>query len=291
MEERMTEPEGQFTRRKMLGDVLRQLRGERKLREVAQFTGISESSVSRIENGKQKITAANVRLLCQCYGIGAPEVDMLMRQATESDDRASVVIDDDSVADWAKSFADLQHDSEETKTYQLKLIPGPLQTAAYARAVVAAGETDQVTADGVVRRRSAQRSRLLEGDWVYRAILDEAALRTIVGDRLVMAEQAEDLAEVAGLANVAVQIVPFEAGAHIAMTGPFTMLRYRGSEVVNAVFVELDHAVWSAEKPRDLDRYTRMYEQLTKTALSPDESRTWLVSLGKFYRANGGSSR
>jgi transcriptional regulator with XRE-family HTH domain len=291
MEERMTEPEGQFTRRKMLGDVLRQHRGERKLREVAEFTGISESSISRIENGKQKITAANVRLLCQCYGVGAPELDMLMRQATESDDRASVVIDDDSVADWAKAVADLQHDSAETKTYQLKLIPGPLQTPAYARAVVAAGETDQVTADGVVRRRSAQRSRLLEGEWVYRAILDEAALRTVVGDYETMAEQAEDLAQVADLPNVTLQVVLFEAGAHIAMTGPFTMLRYRGSEAMNAVFVELDHAVWSAEKPRDLDRYARMYEQLTETALSPEESRAWLVSLGKYYRANGGSSR
>ena len=286
----MTEPEGQFTRRKMLGDVLRQLRGERKLREVAQFTGISESSISRIENGKQKITAANVRLLCQCYGIGAPEVDMLMRQATESDDRASVVIDDDSVADWAKSFADLQHDSVETKTYQIKLIPGPLQRPPYARAVVEAGETGQVNADGVIRRRSAQRQRLLEGDWVYHAILDEAALRTVVSSRATMAEQVEDLAEVASLPNVTLQVVEFQAGAHIAMTGPFTMLRYRGSDVMNAVFVELDHAVWSAEKPRDLGRYSRMFDQLTKTALSPEKTKAWMVSLGKFYRANGGRS-
>lgn len=286
----MTEPEGQFTRRKMLGRDLKQLRGELKLKEVSEFTGLSESSISRIENGKQKITAANVRLLCQCYGVGAPEVDMLMRQASESDDRGSVVIDDDSVADWAKSFADLQHDSDETKAYQLKLIPGPLQTAAYARAVVAAGATDRVTADGVVRRRSAQRQRLLQGDWEYRAVLDEGALRTIVGDLLTMAEQAEDLAEVAALPNVTLQVMPFEAGAHIAMTGPFTMLRYRGSEAMNAVFVELDHAVWSVEKPRDLDRYGQMYEQLTEKALSPDESRAWLVSLGKFYRANGGRS-
>lgn len=286
----MTEPEGQFTRRKMLGDVLRQLRGDRKLREVAQFAGISESSISRIENGKQKITGANVRLLCQCYGVGAPDVDMLMRQATESDDRASVVIDDDSVADWAKSFADLQHDSDETATYQIKLIPGPLQTPEYARALVAAGDADQVTADGVVRRRSAQRQRLLQSEWEYRAILDEAALRTIVGDRTTMAEQAEDLAKVSALPNVTLQVMLFEAGAHIAMTGPFTMLRYRGSDAMNAVFVELDHAVWSAEKPRDLGRYGRMFEQLTKSALSPEESRAWLVSLGEFYRASGGRS-
>ena len=284
----MTEPEGQFTRRKMLGADLRQLRGDRKLKEVAEFTGISESSISRMENGKQKITPASVRLLCQCYGVGAPELDMLRRQAEESDDRASVVIDDDSVADWAKAIADLQHDSDETRGYQIKLIPGPLQTPAYTGAVVAAGDTDQVSADGVVRRRKAQRQRLLQGDWVYWAILDEAALRTVVGDPITMAEQAEDLAQVAALPNVTLQVVPFEAGAHIAMTGPFTMLRYRGSEVLNVVFVELDHAVWSAEKPRDLDRYSRMFDRLAKIALSPDRSRAWLVSLGKYYRANGG---
>lgn len=283
----MTEPEGQFTRRKMLGDVLRQLRGDRKLKEVAQFTGISESSISRIENGKQKITAANVRLVCQCYGVGAPDVDMLMRQAAGSDDRASVVIDDDSVADWAKSFADLQHDSAETNTYQLKLIPGPLQASAYTQAIVVAGEAGQVNAEGVVRRRLAQRQRLLRGEWAYHAVLDEAALRTLVGDHETMAEQSEDLAQVAGLPNVTLQVMPFEAGVHIAMTGSFTMLRYRGSESMNAVFVELDHAVWSAEKPRDLGRYRRMFEQLTKTAMSPDRTHEWLVSLGKHYRTNG----
>ena len=74
------------------------------------------------------------------------------------------------------------------------------------------------------------------------------------------------------------------------MTGPFTMLRYRGDERLSAVFVELDHAIWSAEKPRDVLRYTRMFEQLTEVALSPDRSRAWLVSLEKHYRANGGRS-
>lgn len=285
-----TEPEGLFTRRKMLGDVLKRLRGDRTLKEVAHFTAISESSVSRIENGKQKITPANVRLLCQFYGVGAPDQDMLMRQAAESDDRASVVIDDDCVANWAKSFADLQHDSAEIKIYQLKLVPGPLQPPAYTRAIVAAGQSDQVSAEGVVRSRLAQRQRLLDGKWAYHAVLDEAALRTVVGGPIVMAELASDLERVAALDNVTLQLVPFEAGAHIAMTGPFTMLRYPGSSAMSAVFVELDHAVWSAEKPRDLDRYEHMFERLTEVALSPDETRRWLASLGEFYRASGGRS-
>lgn len=286
----MTEPEGQFTRRKMLGADLRQLRGDRKLREVAEFTGISESSISRIENGKQKITRANVRLLCQCYDVGAPELDMLTRQADDSEDRASMVIDDDSVADWAKAFADLQHDSDETQTYQQKLIPGPLQDPAYTQAVVIAGETDKVSAESVVRRRAAQRERLLQGDWVYRAVLEEAALRTVVGDTATMASQLHNLVEVAALRNVTLQVMPNESGAHIAMTGPFTMLRYRGAESLSAVFVELDHAIWSAEKPRDVNRYSAMFDQLTAKALSPDRSRAWLVSLEKYYRANGGRS-
>lgn len=286
----MTEPEGQFTRRKMLGQDLRQLRGDRKLREVAEFTGLSESSISRIENGKQKITRANVRLLCQCYSVGAPELDMLTRQADDSDDRASIVIDDDSVADWAKAFADLQHDSDETRTYQQKLIPGPLQEPAYTQAVVIAGETDKVSAESVVRRRVAQRKRLLQGEWTYRAVLEESALRTVVGGFATMAEQIGDLIQVADLGNVTLQVMPNDAGAHIAMTGSFTMLRYRGAESLSAVFVELDHAIWSAEKPRDVGRYSAMFEHVTEKALSPDRSRAWLVSLEKYYRANGGRS-
>lgn len=286
----MTEPEGLFTRRLMLGRELRRLRGDRTLKAVAAFTGLSDSSISRIERGKQKILPSNVRLLCQCYGIGAPQVDMLVRQAEESEDRRSLVLDSDSIADWSESFFDLLLAAEEIWTFEDALAPGMVQPAAYTKAVVDAGESGNVTADGQIEVRGSLRQRLLNGGWQYRVVLDEAIFRRVVGSREVMVDLCDELVELSGLPNVEIQVLRFEAGAHIAMTGPFTMLRFADELDMNRVFVELDHAVWSAEKPQDNDRYNFMFQRLREQALSGEKSRDWLVSLAEYYRASGGRS-
>lgn len=286
----MTEPDGLFTRRLMLGQHLKRLRGARTLREVAAFVNLSDATISRIERGKQAILPSNVRLLCQYYGVGAPEVDMLVRQAQESEDRGSLLLDSDSVPDWAESFGNLQLESVESKVFQALLVPGPLQTAAYTREIAAASGSVAVPVDRQISRRAALRKRIEEGSWTFHAILDAAALNRTVGDGVLMAEQLAELEAMCSLPNLRLQVLPVSSGAHGAMTSSFTMLRYHDQNAMNAVFVELERAMWTAEKPKDLARYGAIFDRLEEQALTPDETREWMASLGSYYRANGGSS-
>lgn len=286
----MTEPDGLFTRRLMLGQHLKKLRGARTLREVAAFVNLSDATISRIERGKQAILPSNVRLLCQYYGVGAPEVDMLVRQAQESEDRGSLLLDSDSVPDWAESFGNLQLESVESKVFQALLVPGPLQTAAYTREIAAASGSVAVPVDRQISRRAALRKRIEEG-WAFHAILDAAALNRTVGDGVLMAEQLAELATMSrSLPNLRLQVLPLSSGAHGAMTSSFTMLRYHEQIAMTAVFVELERAMWTAEKPKDLARYGAIFARLEEQALTPDETCEWMDSLGAYYRANGGSS-
>jgi transcriptional regulator with XRE-family HTH domain len=283
---------GPMVRRKLLGRQLRELRDRAGIAQdaAAKYAGLKAPSISRMENGKQAILPRTVRLLCQCYGVGAPDMDMLIRQAEESNDRAWYSMYSDTVPQWVESFLGLEAEATEVWTYQAESVPGLLQTPEYVRGVAAAAQLD---AKDTELQRSVElrlaRQRRLDAAHPPRlhAVLNEGVVLRPVGGRANMAAQLRHLLAMSERDHITVQILPFAAGAHLAMTGAFTMLRFPEQLEMNAVFLEHDHGVTSAERPVDIDRYSRMFEQLTATALSPDQTRERLATLiDEYNRAN-----
>jgi hypothetical protein len=103
-------------------------------------------------------------------------------------------------------------------------------------------------------------------------VVNEAALRRHVGGRAVMREQLRHLGELAKRPNVVVQVLPFSAGAHPAMTGSFIMLHFPAANGEPTIFVEVDSGALYPDRPADFDRYTWMFDQLRDLALSPAKS-------------------
>lgn len=283
---------GPYVRRKLLGRQLRQFRDHAGVSQdaAAKYAGLKGPSISRIENGKQAILPRTVRLLCQCYGIGAPTVDMLMRQAEESNDRAWYAMYSDTVPYWVESFLGLEAEASEVWSYQAELVPGLLQTPDYVRAVAAAAQLDSTDADierSVELRLARQRRLGSDHPPRLRTVLNEAVVRRPVGGRAAMAGQLRHLLDMSERDNITVQVLAFAAGEHVAMTGAFTMLRFPDELGMNAVFLEHDHGATSAERPADLDRYGRMFERLASRALTPGQTRDLLATLVDEYdRAN-----
>ena len=105
--------------------------------------------------------------------------------------------------------------------YEPELVPGLLQTEDYARAVISAGKpgTDAEEIDRRVQLR-IERQVLIRRPHVpleLRVAVNESILRRQVGGREVMAGQLDALADVAGLPNVRLRVVPFSAGLHHGM--------------------------------------------------------------------------
>jgi transcriptional regulator with XRE-family HTH domain len=285
---------GPMVRRKLLGRQLRELRDRAKISQdaAAKYAGLKAPSISRMENGKQAILPRTVRLLCQCYGVGAPDMDMLIRQAEESNDRAWYSMYSDTVPQWIEGFFGLEAEATEVWTYQSELIPGLLQTSDYVRAITAAWRTESDADDSDLQRSvelRLARQRRLDGSHPPRlhAVINEGVVLRPVGGPATMAAQLRHLLAMGERDHITVQVLPFTAGAHVAMTGEFTMLRFPEELEMNAVFLEHDHGVTSAERPADIRRYSRMFERLTATALSPDQTRERLATLVTEYnRAN-----
>src|SRR6266536_6289303 len=93
-------------------------------------------------------------------------------------------------------------------------------------------------------------------------LVDEGALRRPVGSREVVRGQLRYLAEMADHPAVTLQVLPFSTGAHPAMGGPFTILRFAEPDLADVVYIEQLTSALYLEKPAEVDRYLEVMEQL-----------------------------
>jgi Domain of unknown function (DUF5753) len=93
-------------------------------------------------------------------------------------------------------------------------------------------------------------------------VVDEGALRRPVGTREVVREQLRHLIEIAGHPAVTLQILPFSVGAHSAMGGPFTILRFAEPDLADVVYIEQLTSALYLDKPAEVDSYLEVMEQL-----------------------------
>ncbi len=281
----MTTGPGPTVRRRQLGKELRRLRegAGKTITEAAQWVGIKPPTVSKIENGRQAIRPTNVRLLLQLYGIGAPDADTLIRLAGEANQRGWWASYGDTVPDWFRNFVGLEADASEINGYDSELVPGQLQTAEYAEAVILAARPN-ATGDELRRRVTFrhERQERLAGSTPPRLhfVLNEAVLRRPVGGAEAFRKQLEHLAEVTRLPHVDVQVLPFSAGPHAAMGETFRVVRFPGDEAgLDFVYQENDRGALYLERPADVDHYQTIFDQLTAVALSSSETRKFLAKV------------
>jgi len=102
--------------------------------------------------------------------------------------------------------------------------------------------------------------------------VDEAALRRPVGGPRVMRAQLERLIAAAELPNVTLQVLPLAAGAHPAMVGAFSVLRFADQELPDVVYVEHLTSALYLSKQEDVDQYLHVMESICVRAAPPDRT-------------------
>jgi transcriptional regulator with XRE-family HTH domain len=170
------------------------------------------------------------------------------------------------------------------REYAQMLIPGLLQTRAYATAVFRAYKPtapDAEIVDLVAIR--VERARLLDDPttpllWV---ILDEAVLRRAVGGGAVMAEALRHVADLARRCRIIVQVLPFGAGAHASMTGALKLMEFEDAPLLS--FVEGPDMGKLLDDPATVSRHTLTFSLLQAAALSPQDSLALLESVAQDY--------
>lgn len=170
------------------------------------------------------------------------------------------------------------------REYAPLLIPGLLQTAAYARAVNRAYDptTSEETIDVWVEGRM-ERIRLLDHPtkpvlWV---VLDEAALRRETGGRAVMAEALRHIANLAHRKRAIVQVLPFSAGAHSAMEGALKLMEFEDAPPL--AYYEGVRIGRVEDDPATVVQLRFTFDLLVASALSRENSLALIESLAQDY--------
>jgi hypothetical protein len=266
---------GPTVQRMLVGAKLRRLRTDLGLSRdhAAAHIRASEWKIHRLENGQVSFKQRDLLDLLELYGVHDPqEIADTLALAADANHPGWWQHYGDVLPAWFRAYVDLESAASLIRTYEGQYIPGLLQTDDYIRAVVQGAHLTD-TSDDVGRRVRLRMARqtLLTRDHPPRlwAVLDEAALRRPVGGPEVMRGQLERLLEATKLANVTLQVLPFATGAHPAMAGAFSVLRFGDQELPDVVYLEHLTGASYLEKRDEVERYLDIMELLCLQAEPP----------------------
>jgi len=258
---------GPTVQRLVLGGHLRRLREEAFITTEQAATAIrgSHSKISRMEHGRVGFKDRDIADLLTLYGVnGGEERAALLKLAREANTPGWWQGYSDILPHWVEPYFGLEAAASFIRNYELQFVPGLLQTEGYARALIRLGNA--ATEDDVMRRAEARLSRqeILSRETPPRlwAVMDEGALRRSIGGKAVMREQIRHLIDMCDHPAVTLQILPFQIGAHPAMGGPFTILRFSEPDLRDVVYIEQLTSALYLDKPAEVDSYLEVMEQL-----------------------------
>jgi transcriptional regulator with XRE-family HTH domain len=265
---------GALVRRRQLARILREMRQKAgfTIEAAAPQLDFSPSKLSRIENAHQGVDVHVVRTMMDVFGVGGDrwnEILTLTREASAKGWWRAYGLDD-------QGYVPLEAEASAVREYTVNYLPGLLQTADYARALfessLHAGSQAVRENDVAVRMIRQQRLRDPESPLTLVAVIEEAAVRRMIGGADVMCAQLAHVVEAAELDTVTVQVLPANVGAHPSVTGAFIVLSFDGLGEPDIGYVEHPMGSVHIEKAEDVARGRLVFDHLRSRALSPEES-------------------
>jgi hypothetical protein len=277
---------GPTVRRMLVGSQLRRLRVQKGLsrEQAGEAIRASEWKIHRLENGQVGFKERDIVDLLGLYGVtDAGEVGAVVALAREANEQGWWHHYGDVLPLWFRAYVDLEQAATLIRAFEAQFIPGLLQTESYARAVM--GDALEESPEDIQRRvnlRVARQALLTSADaprlW---AVIDEAALRRPVGGPEVMREQFDHLIACSQLPNVTLQVLPYGAGAHPAMVGAFSILRFADRDLPDVVYLEHLTGAMYLDKREDVQQYLHVMESISVRAARPGSTAAILESIAK----------
>ena len=287
---------GSTVPRRQLGRHLRELGAGAgyTIATAAELIQWSPSMLQRVEKGHvDKVRDVDVRELCRIYDAEPELVEALIGLARQANAEEWWHSYGDLIPENFDVYVGLETVAKTLTVYQPELIPGLLQTADYARALIRTGHPSG-SATEIERRVQLRikRQALLKRSIrpvQYDVVLHEAVLLRAVGSRTVMSAQLRAIADLSTRPNVSVRILPFAAGYPTGeQIGSFIVLDFgpeaKGSQVEPpVVYVEGFTGDLYADKPLTVRRYRDAYQVIRGAALDDQDSRRKLRDLAKEF--------
>ncbi|MBA0125081.1 helix-turn-helix transcriptional regulator [Haloechinothrix sp. YIM 98757] len=256
-----------------LGSALREARESREisLRGLAVQLGKDPGMLSRWETGERIPKPTDVAQILTLLGVNGDQYDEIVEMTSGTDASQWLAVSLPEQRQQLAALLDLESTATAITDVSPLLVPGILQVSSYVRAIMTAGG---VPADEVATRvavRIGRRDAITRADPArVLALIGEAALRQIIGNRAIMVEQLNYLREMAELPNVDVRVIPLASGWHPGLEGPFTLIDTSESSVVQ---IENRRSGLFLHEDEDVDIYRQGVDTVLQVAMSPEGSR------------------
>jgi transcriptional regulator with XRE-family HTH domain len=286
----MTVPGSPTVRRRRLAAELREIR-ESKGKSgdtVAAALKWSPSKISRYERARTGLQPREVERLLDYYGITGPRRELLLTLAEEAAQKGWWEEFADGLSADYQQFIGLEHEASSIAIWHVDVVPGLLQTEAYARHIISSYSRVEPIAPGMVERLvrvRMQRQEVLnrESGLQLSVVLDESVLRRRVGSDRVMYDQLQRLAREADRPNLTLQILPLDA-QHTVFGESFVIFRFgpdNDAMLQDVVCTEHLRNDFSLEGERETYLHRIAFHMLVGASLDPAPSKTLVLDVAE----------
>ena len=259
-------PAGSTVIRRQLGRRLRQLReAAGKTAGDVEAAGLgSVAKLWRIETGKVAVKVADTGALSWLYGADPETVRLLRDMAVGTNAQGWWEDYGNVLPDWFGLYLGLEAEADDIRVYDPELVHGLFQTGDYARAVYQAGRhahDEKLTHRAIELRLERQRVVLGRNPPPrVTAVLGAGVLARYVGGVATMQEQTARLRELDTQENITVRVLSWETGAHAAMLGAFTIMKFNNPDDPAVVYLESHAGAQYVERADQLKEFLRIFE-------------------------------
>ncbi|NUP51500.1 MAG: helix-turn-helix domain-containing protein, partial [Catenulispora sp.] len=272
-------------RRRRLGAALRKLRlaAGLTLQGAAERLEISDSTLSRLENGQGRLRRIDVAAALDVYGVRDEELRTTLLNLTgQIRDKGWWQYYRRAIPEPYADYISVEAAATSIDAHTVQLVHGLLQTEPYIRAVAEAWRVraEPLDVDALVEVRRT-RQRMLGGPdpLRLRVVMHESALRQQVGGAQVMRGQIERVLEESRRPNVVIQIITHSAGAYSGLDEPFAIVGFGNPLEHDVVCLDNLTRTHFLETVDEVRNYASVFDQLRAAALSPERSALWLADL------------
>ncbi|WP_220135923.1 helix-turn-helix domain-containing protein [Nocardia gipuzkoensis] len=237
-----------------------------KQADAAKHIGCTPAKLSYMESGKTQQAPDEVAALLRFYGVRVEDVERTVTLAGRADHGTWWAPFGEVLPDWFKTFVGLEGLATRQFEYADKVLPGQMQTADYATALL--GDSMHIPkmdlAQSVRARMARQRIAESDNPLQLSAVVEEAALDRPVGGPRVMREQLEHVLSLMERDNVEFQVIPTRVAVHDGLPGSFIVLDF--AEARGIAYVEYHTgALYLQDRPQ-VDLYSLAAEQIRQKA-------------------------
>jgi transcriptional regulator with XRE-family HTH domain len=281
----MVAPGSPTVRRRRLAAELREIRESkgRSGETVAAALRWSPSKISRYERAKTGLRPREVERLLDYYQITGPRRELLLALAEDAAQKGWWEDFSDILTEDYQQFIGLEHEAASIAIWHVDVVPGLLQTEAYAKNVISSYSRVEPIAPGMIGRMVRVRMRrqqvLNREELQLSVVLDESILKRRIGDETVMYEQLQRLVAAADQPNLTLQILPLDA-QHTVVGESFEVFGF-GTDgdpmLQDVVSTEAMRSGFILEGERETYLHRIAFQTITEASLDPVASRALIV--------------